>query len=89
MGVAPHPIGVVRVRPPRGPTGPGGPTVAPMSPRPGHHPFEITAGAAVKLGFFAALGATMFSLALTVVAGAIGVLLAFLFGTSLLGLLNR
>lgn len=60
-----------------------------MSPRSGQHPFEITAGAAVKLGFFAALGATLFSLALTVVAGAIAVLLAFLFGTSLLGLLNR
>ncbi len=67
-----------------------GPTLAAMStPRHGSRPFDITAGAAIKLGFFAALGAAVFSLALTVVAGAIGLLLALLFGTSLLGLLDR
>jgi hypothetical protein len=59
------------------------------TPRHGSRPFDITAGAAIKLGFFAALGATVFSLALTVVAGAIGLLLALLFGTSLVGLLDR
>jgi hypothetical protein len=51
-------------------------------------PIEVTAGAAIKLGFFAALGATLFSLALTVVAGVIGVVVALIFGTSLLALFN-
>ncbi|HYI59023.1 MAG TPA: hypothetical protein VEX66_12700 [Microlunatus sp.] len=51
-------------------------------------PIEINAGAAIKLGFFAALGATLFSLALTVVAGVIGLVIALIFGTSLLALFN-
>lgn len=105
MGVGPHPSGRGgrrrldgrRTEPNASGTGVGrsrppgtAPTVAAVSsPRNGSRPFEISAGAAIKLGFFAALGATVFSLALTVVAGAIGLLLALLFGTSLLGLLDR
>jgi len=48
--------------------------------------FDISAAGAIKLGFFAALGATLFSLVLTVVAGAIGLVIALIFGTSLFAL---
>lgn len=49
----------------------------------------ISPSAAIKLGFFAALGAALFSLALTVVAGLIGLVITLIFGTSLLALLNN
>ena len=48
--------------------------------------FDISAASAIKLGFFAALGATLFSLILTVVAGVIGVVIALIFGTRLFAL---
>lgn len=61
-----------------------------MSTRhPASAPFDITAGAAIKLGFFAALGATLFSLVLTIVVGAIAVIIALVFGTSLFALLGN
>jgi hypothetical protein len=56
------------------------------NPTYGRQPFDITAAGAIKLGFFVALGATLFSLILTVVAGVIGVVIALLFGTSLFAL---
>ena len=56
---------------------------------PGLQSIQISAGAAIKLGFFAALGATLFSLVLTVVAGVIGLVIALIFGTSLLALINN
>jgi hypothetical protein len=52
-------------------------------------PIQISAGAAIKLGFFAALGAALFSLILTIVAGAIGVVIALIFGTSLFALFGN
>ncbi len=39
---------------------------------------KITAGTAVKIGFFGALGATLFSLVLSVIAGAVILVLALL-----------
>jgi hypothetical protein len=63
------------------------PTLAAMSTSSSGRPsFDISAGAAIKLGFFVALGATLFSLILTVVAGVIGVVIALIFGTSLFAL---
>ena len=56
---------------------------------PDQHPLSRSStspAAAIKLGFFAALGATLFSLVLTVVAGVIGLVIALIFGTSLLAL---
>jgi hypothetical protein len=50
---------------------------------------DITAGTAIKLGFFAALGAALFSLILTVVAGVVGVIIALIFGTSLFALFGN
>lgn len=52
-------------------------------------PIDVTAGTAIKLGFFAALGATLFSLALTIVGGAIAVVIALIFGTSLFALFGN
>ena len=61
-----------------------------MSTSPSGRPsFDISAGTAIKLGFFAALGATLFSLILTVVAGVIGVVIALIFGTSLFALFGN
>jgi hypothetical protein len=56
---------------------------------PGQPSIDITAGTAIKLGFFAALGAALFSLILTVVAGVIGVIIAVIFGTSLFALFGN
>ena len=56
------------------------------TPYSGRQPLDFTASAAIKLGFFAALGATLFSLILTVVAGVIGVVIALILGTSLFAL---
>lgn len=53
------------------------------------NPLAITAGTAIKLGFFAALGAALFSLVLTIVAGAVAVIVALVFGTSLFALLGN
>lgn len=52
------------------------------------NPIVVTAGTAIKLGFFAALGAALFSLVLTIVAGAVAVIVALIFGTSLFALLG-
>ena len=51
--------------------------------------FDIAAASAIKLGFFAALGATLFSLILTVIAGVIGLVIALIFGTSLFALFGN
>lgn len=62
----------------------------PMSTRyPSPQPVDITAGTAIKLGFFAALGAALFSLILTVVAGIIGVVIALILGTSLFAMFGN
>jgi hypothetical protein len=52
-------------------------------------PIDVTAGTAIKFGFFAALGATLFSLILTIVGGTIAVIIALIFGTSLFALFGN
>lgn len=64
-------------------------TQYPSAPQFTPPPVEISASTAIKLGFFAALGATLFSMVLTLIAGIIGLVIALIFGTSLLALLNR